>query len=361
MNNAALWDQISFAAGLVTVVISLLILVSRRRLRLLAYILMPLGIVFGVIAAAAFWYDHRPLPSNERRMLFQGIEYIREVQTGETDPKVVHVVRIDLDTPGLSFLVTPGTLTDGYDQKARATSQFVREFGVQLAINADGFTPWWDRTPFDFYPHEGDPVNLYGPSASRGDFYATGYARPGQVPILSISADNVVSFNAMPEQPYNLISGLHTLIVSGVKQTWGTEPYMQERHPRTAIAVDHSGRMMLFILVDGRQPHYSEGAALDELARIALDYGAWDAINLDGGGSSTLVVADEQGQPVVLNSPIHTRVPGRERPIANHLGVFALPLDSPVTRCKRAIISIHSVSSCFRMEHKPTWLSRNAS
>jgi hypothetical protein len=52
------------------------------------------------------------------------------------------------------------------------------------------------------------------------------------------------------------------------------------------------------------------------------DLGAVDAINLDGGGSATLVVADH-GRPRVLNSPIHTGVPGRERPSANHLGVGA--------------------------------------
>ena len=50
-----------------------------------------------------------------------------------------------------------------------------------------------------------------------------------------------------------------------------------------------------------------------------------DAIELDGGGSATLVTEGEDGQPEVLSSPIHQRIPGRERPVANHLGVRVDP------------------------------------
>jgi len=55
-----------------------------------------------------------------------------------------------------------------------------------------------------------------------------------------------------------------------------------------------------------------------------LELGASDAINLDGGGSSTMVVAGEDGTPQVINRPIHTGVPGRERPVANHLAVVPI-------------------------------------
>jgi exopolysaccharide biosynthesis protein len=74
--------------------------------------------------------------------------------------------------------------------------------------------------------------------------------------------------------------------------------------------------------VDGRQPFYSEGITLNELARLMISLGAQDAMNLDGGGSSTMVVASKDGQPRILNSPIDNYIPGRERPVANHLGVY---------------------------------------
>jgi hypothetical protein len=44
-------------------------------------------------------------------------------------------------------------------------------------------------------------------------------------------------------------------------------------------------------------------------------------MSLDGGGSSTLVIEGEDGLPEILNSPIDSYIPGRERPVANHLGI----------------------------------------
>jgi hypothetical protein len=60
------------------------------------------------------------------------------------------------------------------------------------------------------------------------------------------------------------------------------------------------------------------------LSDIILAYGGYTALNLDGGGSTTLVMEGASGEPVLLNSPIDNRIPGRERPVGSHLGVFAL-------------------------------------
>jgi hypothetical protein len=50
--------------------------------------------------------------------------------------------------------------------------------------------------------------------------------------------------------------------------------------------------------------------------------GAADAINLDGGGSTALVYQDPVLGPRLLNRPIHAGIPGTERPVATHIGVF---------------------------------------
>ncbi|MDQ2693735.1 MAG: phosphodiester glycosidase family protein, partial [Chloroflexota bacterium] len=76
------------------------------------------------------------------------------------------------------------------------------------------------------------------------------------------------------------------------------------------------------VVVDGRQPFYSEGATFVELAEILIEQGAFMAMALDGGGSSTLVVEGENGAPRILNSPIDSLIPGRERPVGNHLGIY---------------------------------------
>lgn len=61
-----------------------------------------------------------------------------------------------------------------------------------------------------------------------------------------------------------------------------------------------------------------------ELAQIGIDLGCDRLLNFDGGGSATLAV--RQGNKIkVLNAPIHTKIPMRERPVANHLGFAMKP------------------------------------
>lgn len=91
------------------------------------------------------------------------------------------------------------------------------------------------------------------------------------------------------------------------------ESFSTTRHPRTAVGVTINGKL-LFVTVDGRQPSLSRGASLKELATILLEYGAVDAVNLDGGGSSACSI-----RGAVVNSPSE----GVERPVADALLIFA--------------------------------------
>lgn len=298
---------------------------SHRRWMLLAY--GPLSIIaLGILLAGSilFWYTHRPRPEPVQQMLFQGVEYIRELRD-EPRPLIIHVIRVDLDAPGVEFMVTPHTPTSGRVLAARTTSEYLDEFDLQVAINGDFFAPWWSGLPWDFYPHSGDPVDVNGLSASRGDLYTRGLGTVGNT--LYINAENTVSFSPPPGDIYNAITGFGRIVREGAYTPIRMRgSYVFDPHPRTAVAFDQSGETLLMIVVDGRQPNYSEGVTLAELAAIIIDYGGWEGLNLDGGGSSTLVIAGQESRPDVLNSPIHTRIPGRERPIANHLGVYALPL-----------------------------------
>jgi hypothetical protein len=74
-------------------------------------------------------------------------------------------------------------------------------------------------------------------------------------------------------------------------------------HPRTAAGLDASGQRLYLVVVDGRQPGYSEGMALNELALYMRDLGCADAVNLDGGGSSIMILARPDGTPRVVNDP----------------------------------------------------------
>jgi hypothetical protein len=280
---------------------------------------IPVGIAAGFLAAAclvgAWLYTRdRPLPVPVREKLFPGIIYTRSLEL-QPRPMMIHVITIDMRTPGLRFLVTPPD-DRGSDTplRARKTTDFLSEFEVQVAINGDGFTPWWSRSPADYYPHSGDPVRPRGDTASRGKTYWT-TAEP--FPTLYVSSRNALSFDA-PAKPYNAISGETMLVMGGeVMPDLNTV----QLHPRSAIGYARNGRYLYLVVVDGRQPLYSEGATLAELADVMVSLGAQYAMNLDGGGSSTLVVEDVHGNPRILNSPIDNYIPGRERPVANHLGI----------------------------------------
>lgn len=83
-------------------------------------------------------------------------------------------------------------------------------------------------------------------------------------------------------------------------------------HPRTAAGLSADGELILMV-VDGRQP-VSRGVSLEELAVLMRDVGAVDALNLDGGGSSTLVV-----KGVLLNRPQGATV---EREVMSALATY---------------------------------------
>jgi len=278
--------------------------------------------VFGacvLFAAYLWWYYHRPLPSPESRELFPGIEYTREVLR-EPRPLVIHVVDVDLSTPGLKFVVTPGDDSKGREIRARKTSEFLREFKLQLAINGGFFTPWVANDPVYHYPRSGNPVEVSGLAVSDGQEYSQPEAKYFS---LAIDSNNFAHIGHPTNDVPNVISGRAVFLTNGLPAN-PMDPAngADALHPRTAVGLNQGRNRLLLIVVDGRQPNYSEGVTLTELANVAARHGAAVGLNLDGGGSSALVMAGDDGEPMILNSPIRGRIPpGRERPVANHLGI----------------------------------------
>jgi hypothetical protein len=102
--------------------------------------------------------------------------------------------------------------------------------------------------------------------------------------------------------------------------------FIHQTNPRTAFGISQDRRFLYLITIDGRQPGYSDGAYDYETAGWLLLLGAYDGVNLDGGGSTTLVVEDSTGVPVRLNRSSAVADSGRERTVGSHFGVFAKPL-----------------------------------
>jgi Exopolysaccharide biosynthesis protein related to N-acetylglucosamine-1-phosphodiester alpha-N-acetylglucosaminidase len=100
----------------------------------------------------------------------------------------------------------------------------------------------------------------------------------------------------------DITNGVSRLVKNGkIEITWQEEKavrsFAENRHPRTAIAKLKDGKLLL-TAVDGRQPGFSVGMTLLELAEFLLEIGAEDAINLDGGGSTTMYLEGK-----VVNRP----------------------------------------------------------
>ncbi|MGZ0087157.1 phosphodiester glycosidase family protein [Caldibacillus thermoamylovorans] len=106
------------------------------------------------------------------------------------------------------------------------------------------------------------------------------------------------------------LGGRYRLVAGGQVQSFA----IAGAHPRTAVGIDRDGNVML-VVVDGRQPTHSQGMTLNEMAKLMGELGAVDAMTLDGGGSSTLVVRQPNGQLKVENKPSD----GFPRPVANAL------------------------------------------
>lgn len=281
---------------------------------------MGIFIVMSLCVGGYLLYDRgRPVPVPIKQKLHEGVTYRRVVRVFPR-PMIAHVLEIDTKAKGIEFLVTPPDAEGATPLKARTTSQFLEEFGLQIAINGDKFYPWWSHSPADYYPHVGDPVAPVGFTASKGKVYWIGdIEEVGVEPTLYISRRNVLSFNNQPSRVHNAISGDRMIVLKG-EVAPGLDD--EELEPRTAIGINRNGRYLYLVVVDGRHPFYSAGATFVDLAELLIDQGVFAGMSLDGGGSSTMVVEGENGKPKILNSPIDNYIPGRERPVGNHLGVY---------------------------------------
>ncbi len=124
-----------------------------------------------------------------------------------------------------------------------------------------------------------------------------------------------------------LIGGIPRIIRDGVKSVeWENESvsssFAYDRHPRTAIGYSADSTKVYLFTVDGRQVGYSVGMSLFELADYMLGWDVFQGINLDGGGSTTMLV-----RGAVANSPSDA---GGERSVSNALMVISKALEGPL-------------------------------
>lgn len=200
--------------------------------------------------------------------------------------------------------------------------------GVNVRTRADSafvFTPFFgDTTPTDSAALEviaDDGVVVRIDSNAAGvRIPASGFVvavRGTALDRMTVRVGDVIRWDARFDGLSNvaeMIGGYPMLLLDG-KHVHHNEAglrttFADRRHPRAAIARDKQGKVLI-VVVDGRRPGYSDGMTLQELGDYLLAHGAVDALNLDGGGSTTLVM---RGQ--IVNRPTDAN---GERPVANAL------------------------------------------
>lgn len=268
----------------------------------------------------------RPQGASAPMTLAAGVRYWRQRADGPA-PVLLHIAEIDLDTPGLHLVGTRGDRSGGGEFVATPTSAFVREHGLVLAINTDYFLPFDGGHLLDkpFVPAPGQGVTAEGLAIADGRLDSD--ARSGDLRVnaafcVDARGRAAIVRGACARGTRLGVGAGPLLLLGGQRQPREASraDYYDKPEPRSAIGLDRARRRLWMVVADGRQPGYSEGMTLDALTAVFEQLGADAAMNLDGGGSSTLA-ARVDGRVRTLNSPIHTGIPGRERAVANQLGV----------------------------------------
>lgn len=261
---------------------------------------------------------HGPRPEPTVEELFQGVQYIREIIL-KPRPAVVHILRVDLSTEGVQVLVTPpDDLMSDLPLQKRTTTQFLSEFQVQAAVNASNFYPFEKGLGSIIDLVAPGSANVLGGAASDGIQYGTANRF---YPILHIGPKNRATIkHQMPRPWHNAIAGIKHFIIDGKPIHMNTKG---DPLPTTSVGIDRTGSILFLVVVDGRQEPYSVGLNRVQLTEVLLNRGVYNALSLDGGGSSAMVVEAPDGDSKTLSQPINAGVPQLQRAVGNHLGIRA--------------------------------------
>lgn len=238
----------------------------------------------------------------------------------------IYLVKIDLSDPRVSAHVSRGGSDPDGDgpwlTTLLPTSEIAAREHYDIAINGDFFVA---EATVDI---EGKKTGYIKGKSARPEGMAMTegqlWHRPAKTaPYLEITSNNIAKLdvggpNSSVDPAARQIVGGGQIIERNHQAVVYTNKFAVIRNPRTVVGIAKNGTQLVLLVVDGRQPKLSIGMTLSELADEMVRAGCDDAINLDGGGSTTLVYRDPTSHQLqILNSPSD----GKERSVADILGV----------------------------------------
>ena len=251
--------------------------------------------------------------------IFQGISEATATIQASAGTAYAYVMQINLDAPGISFTTTPltagGSAGGSVETKSQTTAQFLQSTGAQVAINANTFNNCCSTTA---------PANetLNGLAISNGQLVSPDVAGTAD---LLLSGNNQASLvaggTANLSGVTNAIAGFGYVVQNGKNVASSASGANTASDPRMLVGLSQNGQYLDLVAIDSGSSD-GNGVTGSEEANVMIDLGLYNAINLDGGGSTSMVVEGANGKPDVLENPFT----GAERYDGNNLGVYARPL-----------------------------------
>jgi hypothetical protein len=222
---------------------------------------------------------------------------VRRLRRTTTTPNVINVLVVDLSSANIRLDATTEAL------KGRRTSLYASAVSAQAAINAN------------FFNYTGYvPIGM---AAGNGTQWHADDSWSGN---LAVGGNRAEIYVESPVTPFDsswmrgAVSGRPNVVKNGVVPTGMTDPsHCTSRNPRTAVGLSQDKKTLYLYVVDGRSTA-SAGMTCTELGNALKGLGAYNALNLDGGGSTTMWISGSG----VVNTPSD----GSERVVSTHLGLF---------------------------------------
>lgn len=234
--------------------------------------------------------------------LVSAVAYAECIEYSDQSP--FHIAKIDLNCKQVELI--------GSDKSDNGTtvSAFAEKYQANVAINANYY--WKDFTPIGLVVSNGKRWSRYGDTRSRVLFACDKSNK------CWIEDKNRAT--PLNKKWQMVIAGWHfynaktgKFECAEVDKVGCSQDIYAGKHPRTMLGLDQKNNHLYLVVVEGRQLMF-RGVSLDELANLAKNLGLTRAINLDGGGSSTMIVNNKR----VNSLPF---LQSSERKVANHFGV----------------------------------------
>ena len=198
------------------------------------------------------------------------------------------------------------------------TENYIENYNVIASINGGGYNM-----------ATGEPSGLlvmegveYHPVNSSGFFAILKDGTP--------KIGSYAEWNTYKDQIQEAIAGFGTTLVrNGELAITATSNYYSDRASRTAVGITKTGKIV-FMVLDGRQEPFSCGGSMIEIAQIMQEAGCVEAINLDGGGSTTYVA---------------------KQPGAEELSVVSRPSDGAARSVSTSLLMVSTAPSSTKFDH----------